>query len=57
MIGSLRLWLVVWAIVAGALLVACGGDSDNGGDNGGTTEQPEATAPIDDQDAKDGGGR
>lgn len=55
MIGSLRLWLVVWAIVASALLVACGGDSDNGGDDGGTTEQPEATAPIDGGDAQDGG--
>ncbi len=51
MIGSLRLWIVVWALLASALLVACNGGSDNGGDDNGITEQPEATAPIDDEDA------
>ncbi len=54
MMGSLRLWIVVWALLASALLVACGGGG-NGGDDNGTTDQPEATAPIDDEDADDEG--
>lgn len=46
--AGLRLWLVVAALLAGALVVACNGDDENG-DEDGAVEQPTATAAVEDE--------
>jgi len=56
----LRLWLIIGALLAGALFVACGGDDD--GDDTGDGEEPTATTSVEggetpsDGDGGDGGG-
>lgn len=40
----LRLWLIIGALLAGALFVACGGDDD--GDDTGDGEEPTATTSV-----------
>lgn len=47
MSSLLRLWLVVVALLAGALLAACDGNGDNGDDG----DQPTATMPVEDGEA------
>lgn len=43
----LRLWLIIGAILAGALFVACGGDDD--GDDTGDGEEPTATTSVEEE--------
>ena len=43
MVRSLRLWLVMVALLTSALAFACG---DGNGDGGGSAEEPTATAPA-----------
>lgn len=54
MVTSTRVWLVIIALFAGLLVVACGGD-DNG-DEDGNGGEPAATATVGDEDADDGNG-
>ncbi len=54
MVTSTRAWLVIIALFAGLLVVACGGD-DNG-DKNGNGEEPAATATVGDEDTGDGNG-
>ncbi len=59
MTSSLRLWLLVAALLAGALAVACGGNGDDGDD--GDSGEPAPTVPAGDgeepQDADADGGQ
>jgi len=52
--GYLRYFLIVVALLAGALFIACGSDSDDNGDNG--SGDPAAEQPVDGDADGDGNG-